>query len=195
MNSQRRALLIAATLMSFLPLGRAADKAEQNAVYRALFRYFQRKATDSLHLFISENPAQAVEVFGETPQDMPHSKRLEGLVPATTESLRKRFLDALGARDPINVSDLAFEGRLKITLVSRQEPKAIFENWTEFRERFPDAKGLMRISHAAIDDDAQMALVYAGLWCGGTCGGGYLFLLAKLKDGWRVVHDQVLWVA
>jgi hypothetical protein len=195
MNSQRRALLIAAALMAFLPLGRAADKAEQNAVYRALFRYFQRKATDSLHLFISENPAQAADVLGEALQDMPHTKRLEALVPATTESLRKRFLVALAARDPINVGDLAFEGPLKITLVSRKEPKAILESWPQFRERFPDAKGLMRISHVAIDDDEEMALVYAGLWCGGTCGGGYLFLLAKRKDGWRVVQDQVLWVA
>jgi hypothetical protein len=195
MNRHRREVLMAAALLGFVPLVRAADKSAESAIYRALFTYFESKATEPSHVFVAEKAARLEEVLPEHPSETLRPKRLQALVPGTTESVRNEFLRVLESRRPIDARNLAFEGRIKVTVVSRNEPEDVFNSWGNFRERFPDAKALLRLSHVAIDDDKQTALVCAGYWCGGTCGGGYLFLLANLKNGWRVVHDQMLWVA
>jgi len=198
MNRTRRDLLIAAVLIGFSRPVRAEDPTAESAVYRALLAYFAAKAgadAEAAHLFIAEKPARLDEALPQGPGETPRPKALEALVPGTTESLRNRFLQVLESSEPIDARWLASEGRLKVTAVSQYEPEGVFTTWADFRARFPEAKGLLRLSRVAIDDDRQTALVYAGYWCGGTCGGGYLFLLASLNNGWRVVHEQQLWVA
>jgi hypothetical protein len=46
----------------------------------------------------------------------------------------------------------------------------------------------------AIREDGK-ALVYASYSCGGLCGEGWLFLLARTEGVWRVVHWTSLWMS
>lgn len=49
------------------------------------------------------------------------------------------------------------------------------------------ARGYASFSRPGYSADGT-ALVYASYVCGGTCGNTWLFLLARIDDGWRVVH-------
>lgn len=64
-----------------------------------------------------------------------------------------------------------------------------------FKNEYPEARGILRLSYSAIDIDSQTAIVYVGFFCGPLCGGGSIYVLAKLKDGWRVVNEKNVWVS
>jgi hypothetical protein len=56
------------------------------------------------------------------------------------------------------------------------------------------ARGYAQFSLPGYTEDGK-ALVYASYSCGGLCGEGWLFLLARTEGVWRVVHSTSLWIS
>lgn len=65
--------------------------------------------------------------------------------------------------------------------------------WEQFYQRYPDTRGIARVSRAALTADGRMALIYAQIHCGGTCGYGVFYLLARTAQGWEIVAKQWHW--
>ena len=61
----------------------------------------------------------------------------------------------------------------------------------EYRGR---ARGYMQFSLPAYTAEGK-ALVYAGYSCGGLCGEGFLFLLARQEGVWRIVYPMLVWMS
>ena len=209
MNSTRRLLLTSAIpLLLFPTMAFSSRVSPASSIFGALFAYLLAQPGTPDVLVIEELTASIEEVLPPPPaipeanlSSMSPAEKLKGLYPAATETLRTEFLRILARGGAIDRNQFAAEGGVKIVWLSRQQKAAIFDTepqlkaWERFRAQFPHSKSLLRLTAPAIDLDSQTALLYLGWSCGGTCGGGSLFLFARLKDGWRVMHEQQMWVA
>ena len=54
--------------------------------------------------------------------------------------------------------------------------------------------GTVRFSAPAYSGEGH-ALVYGSYVCGGLCGYGWLFLLERSGDSWRVVSTELVWIS
>lgn len=63
------------------------------------------------------------------------------------------------------------------------------------KKDYPDAGGIVGLSHVVFTEDRKTALVYVDFWCGGLCGEGSLYLYEKSDEGWKRVSDTSLWVS
>lgn len=62
--------------------------------------------------------------------------------------------------------------------------------WTFFRERFDDARRLMRFSLPAYSADGRIAVVYAEGTCPYSCGTGVIYELHKTGIKWTIVGSE-----
>jgi hypothetical protein len=68
-------------------------------------------------------------------------------------------------------------------------------NWQQFRTRFPQAGGIIRVSRPGIDDVAEAAVLYLEYQCGAQCGSGRLVNLVMTDAGhWRVTTGELVWI-
>jgi hypothetical protein len=209
MNLVRHYLFLAAISVTyFSPTALSAPIEQELLVYRALFQYLSSHVSAPKSLVIATEAPTSDEVLPEFPKELaaevsPMSREeiLRGYLPATSQLLRNEFLRLLDLRSPIEKRHLAFKRSFGVTFASKQDVDAIFQteplaqSWERFRIRFPNAAGMVRLSRPAIDVGSQAALVYVGFSCGGTCGRGHLYLLSRFSSGWRVVHEQQVWVS
>ena len=56
------------------------------------------------------------------------------------------------------------------------------------------ASGVVRFSAPGYSDDGH-ALLYGSYFCGALCGYGWLFLLERTGESWRVVATEMLWIS
>jgi len=85
---------------------------------------------------------------------------------------------------------LADEERLKI--FNGADPDV---NWQQFRARFPDAAGIIRVSRPSTDDTTKSALLYLEFECGAKCGSGRLINLVQNEpDQWQVTTGTLVWI-
>lgn len=68
-------------------------------------------------------------------------------------------------------------------------------NWARFKQRYPDAPGILRLSRAAFDPFQQQALVYLEFSCGPACGSGRLIHAARDGKGWKALSGELIWIA
>ncbi len=94
---------------------------------------------------------------------------------------------------------LALEGNYH--LLADEERVEIFNgsdpdvNWQQFRARFPDAAGIIRVSRPSTDDAAKSALLYLEFECGANCGSGRLVNLGRtVSDQWQVTTGTLVWI-
>lgn len=94
---------------------------------------------------------------------------------------------------------LALDG--KYHLLAGAERLEIFNgadpdvNWQQFRERFPDAAGIIRVSRPSTDAIANSALLYLEFECGANCGSGRLInLVQTVPDQWQVTTGTLVWI-
>ena len=94
---------------------------------------------------------------------------------------------------------LALEG--KYHLLANEERLEIFNgpdpdvNWQQFRARFPDAIGIIRVSRPSTDAMAKSALLYLEFECGSKCGSGRLInLVQAVPDQWQVTTGTLVWI-
>lgn len=74
-------------------------------------------------------------------------------------------------------------------MVSSSEIDTIFQTegvggWKQFYERHPDSGGWIELSAVGFNPLKTIAVVYAGHFCGGLCGGGTFHVLQKVDGKW-----------
>jgi hypothetical protein len=86
-------------------------------------------------------------------------------------------------------------------LLTKTERSQIFSdedpavNWHQFRARFPETTGIIRVSRPGIDDTARTAVLYLEYECGAECGSGRLVNLLQSDTGqWRVTTGTLIWI-
>jgi hypothetical protein len=201
MSHTQRYLLVFVLAFVILPIKVVANSLNTEAqIYKALFQYGTYDDNTPRTLLISEEPAPLKEVIRPFPaipeagikeQSIPDT--LRAYLPATTKTLRSEFIRVLSLHQVISSRDLVAPSNVSIKILSKSEKEEIFKtksgSWERFKNRYPKARGIVRLSLPAIDIDSQTAIVYLGFSCGPLCGSGSLFVLAQLKDGWRVVNE------
>ena len=129
--------------------------------------------------------------FGSNIEDL--AKRLE-----TTPSLLNRWLAMNEAASGL---ERHFELSMNYELLGETERTTLFAdpdpatNWRQFKNRFPDAPGLLRLSRVAFDATAQNALVYVEFNCGATCGSGRLIRAHRVGKTWSLQSGELIWIA
>lgn len=89
----------------------------------------------------------------------------------------------------------------KFTLLTTTKLNSIFStkdrgiNWENFYKQYPHAPGYNLISKIKYNSTNDLALVYIENYCGRLCGSGYLILLQRQKDNWKVVNTDLMWVS
>lgn len=67
--------------------------------------------------------------------------------------------------------------------------------WDEFHKENPKSFGIWNLSPVGYNAKGTEALVYVTYACGGLCGSGELFVVAKENGHWRVKNQIRLWDA
>ena len=101
-----------------------------------------------------------------------------------------------------------FSSRIPVVLISAAERDKIFnirgagahksanfEGMKELQRLYPKSQGFMNISRIGFNQDNAQALVYIGNICGGLCGSGQFFLLAKEEGRWKIKLSSTAWVS
>jgi len=79
-------------------------------------------------------------------------------------------------------------------LIRRKTPHRIEVNWPLFRRTYPNSF-LMQLSVPAYGEGGNQALVYVSVGRDAMAAKGWLYLLQKQNGVWRVVVDEILWIA
>ena len=86
-----------------------------------------------------------------------------------------------------------------IKVVSHERIQALFSHeaseWREFSATFPGAGGLIGISLPGYSKDKKHAVVLRVGSCGDLCGAGFLVLLRRYGDTWKVIKSVGLWIS
>lgn len=98
----------------------------------------------------------------------------------------------LARRFSLKVDYRLLDARQRAELFTATDPAA---GWAKFRERFPTAPGLLRLSRAAFDPDQRRALAYIEYTCGPACGSGRLIRAERKGQGWQVLSGELIWIA
>lgn len=69
------------------------------------------------------------------------------------------------------------------------------EKWADFEAQYPDTRGWVNVSRVGFNAAGDQALVLMGFRCSGLCGGGGLYLLAKVDGIWHVQEPLVGWMS
>lgn len=87
---------------------------------------------------------------------------------------------------------------LKVTAISDQEVKEIFEGkgqWQEFYKRYPNSQGVSVLSRVAYNAEKTQALLYVGTMSNMLAGEGELVLFEKQGSDWKIKHHGIVWVS
>lgn len=117
---------------------------------------------------------------------------LPGIAESTLTDFEARHADArrIGPLPPT---------RVPITIVGETDLADLpydsaLGGWTSFRAKYPGARGVLTLSRPGFSSDRTQAVLLVGYRCGVRCNNGRALLLARNRDGWRVVADRVLWI-
>lgn len=85
-----------------------------------------------------------------------------------------------------------------VRLITEADLSRISENspdqwWKAFYKRYPRSQGVMKLSRVVFDASLTRALVYAGNQIGSLEGKGFVVLLRREPEGWRVEAQVALW--
>jgi hypothetical protein len=84
------------------------------------------------------------------------------------------------------VSNSAIESALK-------RETSIPPTWDHFREQFPGARTLVRVSLPVYSKDERRAVVYTESTCPFRCGNGFFHELVREGSRWRIVQSANAW--
>jgi hypothetical protein len=65
--------------------------------------------------------------------------------------------------------------------------------WEHFRQQFPGARTLVRVSLPVYSKDERHAVVYTESTCPFRCGNGFFHELVREGSRWRIVHSTNAW--
>ncbi len=160
--------------------------------------------TDAL---IGNNPArfkQLVLLDRTSIRIPPGAAGLTRMGDAETKAIQseaKDLLDALVAanKDTASVQISGLQFPVPITLVNDDALSTFFGEkgsyWEGFYKSYPDSQGVTLVSRPVYRSDGKTALAYVGTMSGMLAGEGYLVLLEKSGDTWKVKHRGMTWVS
>jgi hypothetical protein len=170
------------------PSGPQVD-AEEAAVYAALVK--------------AQFPAAMLVVMDTTATDVGSSTDLEKTLQYVLENMRSvdaatvdSFRSRNAAPGPVRADmDLG----VPYSLFSRDQLNAMFnvnqDGWQAFYDKFPDAPGMLTVSHVGFNAAFDQALVYAGIQSQALAGAGHYFLLVKVDGVWTVDQQVMTWIS
>jgi hypothetical protein len=101
-----------------------------------------------------------------------------------------------------------FELKVPLILISEIERDRIFlvavdgkkatpnpKGLDESHRLYPKSQGFMTLSRIGFNPKKSQALLYIGNLCGGLCGSGQFFLLAKEGKSWKIQNVATVWVS
>lgn len=100
--------------------------------------------------------------------------------------------ETLAPRFALKAQYVLLDDEARAKIFAGEDPVA---NWARFKQRFPDAPGILRLSRAAFDPFQQQALVYLEFTCGPACGSGRLIHAARDGKGWKALSGELIWIA
>ncbi|MDB4906259.1 MAG: hypothetical protein JWO05_1043 [Gemmatimonadetes bacterium] len=116
------------------------------------------------------------------------------IVPSLVASLRRApyELGPLPTRVPIAFDSFPpFSKAVRDSLLRHGEFRSGFER---YRQAYPGARSLMRVSVIGFSGERRTAVVYVERTCGMLCGGGEWVILRRRSRRWRIVEELQAWV-
>lgn len=170
---------------------RDTDGDEEASVYSTILNERYAKNPDKFIVVVEKTfgaPSLARELDSEY-----RKARLSPLSQATIESYKERN------KEPLRLKGFA-NAKVKYSLMKDDEWEELFEKdilsgWKSFRQRYPDAVGVVRLSRVGFNPEGTQALVLLLYGCGEVCGEGTFILLTKAEAGWRIEQSVVVVVA
>lgn len=77
----------------------------------------------------------------------------------------------------------------------RQRWELAYDPWHDHASRSPGWLYVASVSRVGLSSDGRQALVAVGGMCGGLCGSGWLIVLDRDNDRWRVRGMLMTWVS
>lgn len=119
-------------------------------------------------------------------------------VPTATTAFAafpQELVDRLAEKSSIPLDATALPVAGKRIVKASELKEALAEGGRTFRQRYPEAAGMLNLSPIAWSDDERSALVFYSWWCGEDCGEGRLVLVEWAPDGtWTATRRFLLWV-
>ncbi|HEX6575930.1 MAG TPA: hypothetical protein VF042_13255, partial [Gemmatimonadaceae bacterium] len=122
-------------------------------------------------------------------------RRHFGMFSSTYESTLDDFIAK--NQKSIHVEGKSFRSFVKVKIVAGKDlptsdtidPKSPNEFWNQFRQKYPGARGILRLSRPGFDQKGKNALVYYRFSCGTLCGKVGYVLLRKSGDTWNIIQQ------
>jgi hypothetical protein len=67
--------------------------------------------------------------------------------------------------------------------------------WIGFRRAFPNGAGIVTLSRVGLSSDGRWAIVYGGQQADWLAGAGYIYVLHRDPDKWRIRRQLNVWVS
>jgi len=115
------------------------------------------------------------------------------IIPGTTVDTKSDFVTKNAERHPLG----ELKGLpVKYSLMDTSEMNGQFPlgSWRRFYETYPDSAGLLSLSMIGYSNNGEQALVYIAHAQADDGGSGYLFLLKKINNHWKVQNEEIVWV-
>ena len=189
-----RLFLCVALMVTVTSVGAVGSKLQdfEYAIISTALQHGLGDATGKVVIDVSTT-GQSVDI-ADPKKTLEDSAKELGTTPAalTEWSLinrdRYRLEQQLALNAPYHL--LADDERLQI--FNNDDPDV---NWQQFRARFPDATGIIRVSRPSTDATANSALLYLEFECGAKCGSGRLInLVQTVPDQWQVTSGSLVWI-
>jgi hypothetical protein len=114
--------------------------------------------------------------------------------------LPARLVDSYRSRNAaLYTLDPNLDVELDYALIPEEEFEKILRrggsDWVRFRERYPEANGVVSFSRVGFGEKEDEALVLMGFVCGDLCGAGGLYLLVKEEGSWKIQGSLIEWIS
>ena len=168
-----------------------SEETEEYAVYSALLE--KRFAKDDVKLLVIQKQTISsvdnyfIRITVEEP--IPDMKKL---FPYVSEDA---FLDYRSKNQQSSSLNSKFVLPVKYVVTDKFELKEDEgAAWIDsFFKKFPDARGMIRLSKVGFNTDRTEAFVFVEYICFALCGGGNNVLLEKNSSGWKVKEEFEGW--
>jgi len=152
---------------------------------RAISRYSRIAVVESTEVFKRETTKALIESLTKVPGV--DSAAARDLAARSYEPHSLKGIASVRLRMPVLLL-----GRSSLDPLPRPDPD---KYWTAFYEKFPGTNGLISLSAVGYSADGNRGVLMVDVGCGGLCGNGYIVVVTRERDEWRIAHIQNTWVS
>ncbi len=205
-------------VLSFKPLKQNArlqnDDDIEDEEYKVFTDFLQ---IESKHISAAEEAALSAQEKAERQLlknfDFPSLGSINSVVgqlTANNRRLDKNIMNTLGIDDATMVADYEAKNKkiykLKnkflvkniITILPEEKAKKIFNSrggWIEFHKKYPFASGIICLSRIGFNKEKTRAVFYAANPVDSEMGKGYMVLMEKKENAWKLINFINLWIS